>query len=384
MRRDLNKDEIVKEIISGTSQKDVSIKYKYAQSSISGLMKKTKAMIDDFASNHSLEDTIEKYADCGITEAWLNENGIVCTPPKISVNENALLRNYRTGASLEDCAEIYEISVDEVREIVANANIPIREDEDRPVGEGFITTEDYATDVEYKKPNIHTYDVVWVANAKYGDARDEIESRLGKYRPAIILSPQWFIDSQTDMKWARVQVIYGTTKVFADNHYAIVINKYYTGKESEYQLGNLDTIKMRDIQIKEKYPHLSVQDQERLKDKISSFFIGEDRIKEVVENEPETVDVTDSVIDLFQRGLNRPEIYDFFKTTEYDVSNAEIQSILQKAGYGSMKRFTIDETAQEEVVETHDTDKDTQIEILKAKLSVYESIFANKTVSINV
>ena len=77
---DEDKIEMVKMLISGATQRAVSTKFNYAQSSINKLYSKSKAMVKDFATNHSIDETVEHFKKWGISEIWLAENDIICTP----------------------------------------------------------------------------------------------------------------------------------------------------------------------------------------------------------------------------------------------------------------------------------------------------------------
>lgn len=368
---------MIAEIIGGKKQAEMVVKYGYSSPSpVSTIMTKFKAMVTDYSKCHTLGETLEQYADYSVTEQWLDDNNIVCAPPKKTVNVDALLRNYRMGASLDECADIYDITTDEVRKYLIEAHIPIREDEQGDYGEGFITTEDNATDIEYKElPPLHTYDIVWVKNAKLSVEKKVMD--VSASRPAIVVSPQDYIDHCYKVKQiANIQVIYGTTKIVADNKYNLVTNCYYTGKETQYSLSRIDSVKIRDILMprNDTFAHLNDNDIKRLKEKLLCFFVGKINNNDLPKEE--TIDISDSIIDLFKKGLSRPDIYSFFKNTEYDVSAGEIQSILDKAGYSGIQRNTPVCESEEKVVNaTADSELQHKLDICEAKLSVYENIF---------
>ncbi len=372
--------EIIRFLVAGHSQREAHLKYDYAQSAVNGLYRKAKAMVADYATNHSVEDTVSHFDKWDISEQWLADNEIACTPPEKELNESALVRNYQNGVSMDECAEIYDIGIDEVREVLDRNSVIIREDK--------ASSKDIDNDELYKLPKFHTYDIVFVKKSHYGV--DRINTDNNVCRPAIIITPQDYLNNNdANRKYANLTVIYGSTRVVADNKYNFVVEKYYTGKRSQYSVNSVDTIKYSDVVLprNDSFSHLNDYDIERLKEKLYCYFLNAVyyHTNNIADNEID-IDVTEPVKQLFEHGFNRNEILDFLKSIELDVDKAEIQSILDRAGYGGIKALPPmpQELEALSVDEEQPVDLLQQIAVLEAKLSVYEKIFTKTNVSVNI
>lgn len=373
--------EIIRYLVSGKSQRETSAKYDYAQSAVNNLYKKVKAMVKDYATNHSVEETVSHFEKWDISEEWLNENDILCTPPVKEIDKSFLVKKYQSGVSMAECAEIYDISETEVREILDEFSAIIRED--KPVRTDFI--QDNIEDL----PPIHTYDIVYVKNAKLSYDRDRGFNAENCCRPAIVISPQDFmnnsINKSAEKNKGHLTVIYGTTRIVADNKYNIILPKFYTGKEGQFSVCSVDSVSINDIDIPKngRFSHLNDYDISRLKEKLYCYFMNDN---DYPHNENVEFDVTESVKYLFEHSFDRNQIHDFFKMAELDVDKKEIQSILDRAGYGGIKLLPAKSQDIEtiNVDSTDTTELKTQIEVLQAKLSVYEKFYEKTNVSVNI
>lgn len=373
---DEDKIEMVKMLISGATQRAVSTKFNYAQSSINKLYSKAKAMIKDFATNHSIDETVKHFKKWGISEIWLSENDIICTPPVKELNKMALVRNYQMGVNIVECADIYDISEEEVRDVLNEYSVIIREGAE-------------TVDV-YDLPQLHTYDIVFVKNGKYGVDRNPNIKCVS--RPAIVLTPNDVLNNyEKNRAKGNITVIYGTANIYADNKYNLVVDKYYTGKKTQFELNRFDTIHYTDICVPRNncFSYLNDKDVERLQEKLLSYFCDDIEIHD--ENEEEEIEVVEPVKKLFENGFDRMEIYDFFKSANIDVSKAEIQSILDTNGFGGVKAIpktvsVIEDTPEPKVLTLDPTNADyeKQIAVLEAKISVYEKIYDKSNVSVNI
>lgn len=373
------KIEIIKYIMSEKTVAQTASYFGYkGLATVYKVLSAFKAMVSDYASNHTKNEVLEHYAEYRITEQWLNDNHIFC----FSVDDK-ILKDYKSGKCLVEIALTCDVDEKYVREIVKTAKIPIREDEDAvDFGKGHITIEDNATDIGIKpSPQLKRGDIVFVNGAKYSWRKDKIPSDSA--RPAIVLSPQWQLNSGSDC----VTVAYGTTQMYRTDisKNIIQLNKYYTGKEFCCQLTQIDTVSVTDIQYNESYPHLNDIDMTRVEEGLSDYFgISNQQDFDVIEISDE--EISNMVISLFETGLNRNVIYDILKNSVYECDKALIQSILDKNGYAGVKQIdTHSECDSAKSCNPYEGVKEGDIELIKAqaKLSVYESIFS-KVSSLNI
>lgn len=389
-KNEQKKGEVIRYIMSGKNVTQATSYFGYkSDESIYRILRMFKPEVVDYANEHTLAETLEHFAVYDLTEKWLNDNEIIC----YKITSEDILNEYRKGVSISEIAESYNLTETEIRTEIVAAHIPIREDEeDVDNGEGFITIEDNATDIGTNSiPATYPLrfgDVVWVRNAKntFGDF-----SLGNSARPAIVLSNDTYLKSNLSLN-AGITVVFGSAQIYKDSDFALILSEGYLGKAGEYQLNNIRTVRKQNIifsKYGKQFPHLNKDDLERLKEKICNFFNIEKR-----KLLPDVEEVENLVIRLFNKGLNRVDIYDVLEQTAYFAPKALIQSVLDKNGYEGIKQietknevsdvFTkpIGYDAEDENVEEI-TEVDIELIEAKAKLSVYESIFS-KVSSISV
>lgn len=391
-KNEQKKGEVIRYIMSGKNVTQATAYFGYkSDESIYRILRMFKPEVVDYANEHTLAETLEHFAVYDLTEKWLNDNEIIC----YKITSEDILNEYRKGVSISEIAESYNLTETEIRTEIVAAHIPIREDEEETdKGEGFITIEENATDIGYNvlspDTTIRKGDIVWVRNAK--NSVNRTPEQKSNPRPAIVVSPNFVLTNNNNN---NIAVIYGTTKINESSPLDLVVNSYYTGKETQYIMDKIDTIARRDILPPQKgsFVHLNISDMKRLDEALLRFFCSDTYADNSVIDFSDD-EISDLVIKLFNKGLNRVDIYDVLEQTAYFAPKALIQSVLDKNGYGGIKQIetknevsdvftkSIGYDAEDENVEEI-TEVDIELIEAKAKLSVYESIFS-KVSSISV
>ena len=339
IRNNTKKIDIINYIFSGKNAQEAADKFGYSSvSSVYKVMREFKPMVEDYAKNHTLEDTLNNFKGYGLTEEWLINNGIRC----YSSNNEEILRKYRFGTSLEELTKMFGKTDDELRTLLKDNRIPIREDEAKIIrGEGFITIEENATDINYRK--LMTGNIVFIRQAKYTTDRNIIPSEI--IRPALVISPHWYLDSNNQ----TFAVIYGTTMPKKYEQDCLKINQYYTGKETYFPFNRIDTVRYTDLSIRKGgYEILSEIDQKIFRVKLGNYFgFTSDEKCEIQDEEK-----SDMIVKLFNLDLSRAEIQTFLQDTVYSCSKSLIQSTLDLNGYSGVKQIsdTYDEIDEDEEV----------------------------------
>lgn len=339
VRNDEKKVEVIKFIMRGKTVRETADKFGYlSNESVYKVMRKFKPMVEDYAKNHTLEDTLINFRGYGLTEEWLINNGIQC----YSSNNEEILRKYRFGTSLEELTKMFGKTDEELRTLLKDNRIPVREDEAKIIrGEGFITIEENATDINYRK--LVTGNIVFIRQAKYSTDKNVIPSEIN--RPALVISPQWYLDSNNQ----TFTVIYGTTVPQKYEQDCLKINQYYTGKETYFPFNRIDTVRYTDLSIRKGgYEILSEIDQKIFRVKFGNYFGFTSDEKFEIQDEEKS----DMIVKLFNLDLSRAEIQTFLQDTVYSCSKSLIQSTLDLNGYSGVKKIsdTYDEIEEDEEV----------------------------------
>lgn len=280
-----------------------------------------KAMVTDYAKNHTLEETVSNFEEYRLTEKWLIQNDIECC--KFDVEK--LLNDYRSGITIKQLETIYKKSETEIRTMLSKTNIPIREDEEKTnFGTGFITAEKNQRILEHKF-SIRRNDIIYVKSAKAAWEKDKYPSPNG--RPAIVISSDEF-----NAKLLSVMVVYLSSK--AEKHYdgdAILTGNYFYNSYPVHkaQCKNIDTIHINDIDSVA--GHLNEDDIETLNTVLLRCLN--------ISSESDGINSEKLCIDLFEKGLTRPEIFDVLSDIS-DINKSEIQSILDLNGYSGIKSIS--------------------------------------------
>lgn len=339
VRNDKKKVEVIKFIMSGKTVREVADKFGYSlNESVYRILRAFKPLVEDYAKNHTLENTLNNFKGYGLTEEWIINNGIQC----YNSNDGEILRKYRFGTSLEELTKMFGKTDEELRTLLKDNRIPIREDEAKIIrGEGFITIEENATDINYRK--LVTGNIVFIRQAKYTTDKNIIPSEIN--RPALVISPQWYLDSNNQ----TFTVIYGTTVPQKYEQDCLKINQYYTGKETYFPFNRIDTVRYTDLSIRKgEYEILSEIDQKIFRVKFGNYFgFTSDEKCEIQDEEK-----SDMILKLFNLDLSRAEIQTFLQDTVYSCSKSLIQSTLDLNGYSGVKQIsdTYDEIEEDEEV----------------------------------
>lgn len=355
-KNDEKRIEVIKYIMSGKSVAQTTLKFGYAsRESVYRILRAFTPMVDDYAKNHTLNETLDNFKKYGLTEKWLNNNDIDC----LKFNAEELLKKYRYGSSIDELIQLYNKSNEEIRQILTENRIPIREDEAKIVrGEGFITIEKNATDINYK--SLFTGSIVFVKQAKYATDKNVMPSSI--VRPALVVSPQWYLNTNKQ----TFTVIYGTTKLQKYENDCLKVNEYYTGKETYFPFNRIDTIRYTDLaQRIGEYEVLSEVDMNEFKRKFGEYF----NINYVADFEVTDDEISKMILKLFNCGLNRNKINSVLNDTLYSCSKSLIQSTLDLNGYSGVK--FINELNEEEVEEedlAYAIHSDEEYELLEKEL----------------
>jgi len=365
IKNNVKRIEIIKCILSGKSIQEVADEFGYSSvSSIYKFLRTFKSMVEDYAGNHTLKETLENFNVYGLTESWIISNEIHC----YKSNNDDILRKYRFGTSIEELTKMFDISNEEIRQILTENRIPIREDETKIVrGEGFITIEENATDINYKQ--LFTGNIVFVRQAKYSTDKNVMPSSVT--RPALVISPQWYLNTNKQ----TFTVIYGTTAPQKYEDSCLKLNKYYTGKETYFPFNRIDTIRYTDLaqRIRE-YEVLSEVDMNEFKRKFGEYFY----INYVSDSEVTDDEISEIILKLFNCGLNRNEICLVLKDSLYSCTESMVKKVLNSNGYSEVE--CISELTDEEdlAYAIHSDEEYEQLEkellAIKAERDVYKNL----------
>ncbi len=372
MKRNYEKEvEVIKYIMSGKTIRETANKFGYlSNESVYRILRKFKPMVEDYAKTHTFTETLKNFKGYGLTENWITNNEIQC----YNTNDDEILRKYRFGTSLEELTEAYGKTDEELRALLKNNRIPIREDEAKIIrGEGFVTIEENATDINFKQ--LFTGNIVFVKQAKYATERNIMPSFIT--RPALVISPQWYLNTNKQ----TFTVIYGTTKPQKYEENCLKINPYYTGKETYFPFNRIDTIRYVDLAERiGEYNVLSEADMNEFKIKFGEYF----GINFVTDFEATDNEKSEMILKLFNCGLNRNEINSVLDNTLYSCNKSMIQSTLDSKGYLGIKCISelTDEDAEfkEEdlTYAIHSDEEYEQLEkellTIKAERDVYKSL----------
>lgn len=333
------KIEIIKYIMSEKTVAQTASYFGYkGLATVYKVLSAFKAMVSDYAINHTLEETVSNFEEYRLTEKWLTQNNIECC--KFDVER--LLNDYRSGITIKQLETIYKKSETEIRTMLSKTNIPIREDEENTnFGTGFITAEKDERIFEYKYP-IRRNDIVYIKNAKNGWEKDKFPSPNG--RPAIVVSSDEF-----NSKLLSIMVIYLSSKTETIHKGDALIQGHYLTERFQTRRAlcvNIDTIHINDVDSVA--GHLNEEDALA----VDNALLEALNIRKS-DDSISFLNLEPLVINLFEKGLTRPEIFDVLNTVSSDFGKADIQSILDLNGYSGIKSIsdTIDDVSSSDDVD---------------------------------
>lgn len=357
--------EIIRYIMSGKTPAQATDYFGYKSiNSVYRLLRMFKPEVEDYASNHTLKEVLEHFKEFLLTEKWLNQNGIEC----YQFDTKKLLKDYCNGIAINELMGIYSKSEDEIRLMLNKARIPIREDEERTnFGAGFITAEKNQKILEHKF-SIRRNDIIYVKSAKAAWEKDKYPSPNG--RPAIVISSDEF-----NAKLLSIMVVYLSSK--AEKHYdgdAILTGNYFYNSYPvrKAQCINIDTIHINDIDSVA--GHLNEEDIETLNTVLLRCLN--------ISSEGDNIDLENLCIDLFEKGLTRPEMFDVLSDIS-DINKSEIQKILDLNGYSGVKSVNDysndDDEYEEDYIYSNHSDEEyealeKELISVKAERDVYKNL----------